>query len=160
MQHTGKAARRGYDKKIIYIKKEKRREKLWYVNIVELRTRTVLHSARDVERNLEAPVQPEAMAPQGGNYNQNSNFNRSQLPNTASIPEEYQPISMWGYFGYELLFSIPLVGFILLLVFSFGGTKNKNLKNFARSYFCFTIVIIVLSIIFLGSTIGAALSYM
>ena len=97
---------------------------------------------------------------QGGNYNQNSNFNRSQLPNTASIPEEYQPISMWGYFGYELLFSIPLVGFILLLVFSFGGTKNKNLKNFARSYFCFTIVIIVLSIIFLGSTIGAALSYM
>lgn len=42
---------------------------------------------------------------QGGNYNQNSNFNRSQLPNTASIPEEYQPISMWGYFGYELLFS-------------------------------------------------------
>lgn len=94
------------------------------------------------------------------NYNQNSNFNRSQLPNTASIPEEYQPISMWGYFGYELLFSIPLVGFILLLVFSFGGTKNKNLKNFARSYFCFMIVIIVLSIIFLGSTIGAALSYM
>ena len=111
-------------KKIIYIKKEKRREKLWYVNIVELRIRTVLHSARDVERNLEAPVQPEAMAPeeiilmaetpqalmearryagnnggfQGGNYNQNSNFNRSQLPNTASIPEEYQPISMWGYF--------------------------------------------------------------
>ena len=60
---------------------------------------------------------------QGGNYNQNSNFNRSQLPNTASIPEEYQPISMWGYFGYELLFSIPLVGFILLLVFSFGGTR-------------------------------------
>ena len=182
MQHTGKAARRGYDKKIIYIKKEKRREKLWYVNIVELRTRTVLHSARDVERNLEAPVQPEAMAPeeiiltaetqqalmeagnnggfQGCNYNQNSNFNRSQLPNTASIPEEYQPISMWGYFGYELLFSIPLVGFILLLVFSFGGTKNKNLKNFARSYFCFTIVVIVLSIIFLGSTIGAAMRYM
>ena len=64
MQYTGKAARRGYDKKIIYIKKEKRREKLWYVNIVELRTRTVLHSARDVERNLEAPVQPEAMAPE------------------------------------------------------------------------------------------------
>ena len=61
---------------------------------------------------------------QGGNYNQNSNFNRSQLPNTASIPEEYQPISMWGYFGYELLFSIPLVGFILLLVFSFWWNKK------------------------------------
>lgn len=97
---------------------------------------------------------------QGGGYNQNSNFNRPQVPNTNYIPEEYQPISMWGYFGYELLFAIPLVGFILLLVFSFGGTKNKNLKNFARSYFCFTIVIIVLSIIFLGGTIGAAMRYM
>ena len=80
--------------------------------------------------------------------------------NDKNLPYEYKPISMWGYFGYELLFSIPLVGFILLLVFSFGGTKNKNLKNFARSYFCFTIVVIVLSIIFLGSTIGAAMRYM
>ena len=81
---------------------------------------------------------------QGGNYNQNSNFNRSQLPNTASIPEEYQPISMWGYFGYQILFAIPCVGLILLLVFSFGGTKNKNLKNFARSYFCMLIIGVIL----------------
>ena len=53
--------------------------------------------------------------------------------NMDLIPDEYKPISMWGYFGYELLFSIPLVGFIVLLVFSFGGTQNENLKNFARS---------------------------
>ena len=62
----------------------------------------------------------------------------------GSIPEEYKPISMWGYFGYELLFSIPCVGFILLLVFSFGGTRNINLKNFARSYFCYIIIIGIL----------------
>ena len=65
-------------------------------------------------------------------------------PNYNTIPEEYKPISMWGYFGYELLFAIPLVGFILLLVFSFGGTQNKNLKNFARSYFCFLIILVIL----------------
>lgn len=64
-----------------------------------------------------------------------------------NIPEDYRPISMWGYFGYELLFSIPLVGFILLLVFSFGGTRNLNLRNFARSYFCYLIIIAVLVII-------------
>lgn len=61
--------------------------------------------------------------------------------NNQNIPEEYKPISMWGYFGYELLFSIPCVGIILLLVFAFGGTKNINLKNFARSYFCFIIIL-------------------
>lgn len=64
------------------------------------------------------------------------------------IPEEYKPITMWGYFGYEILFSIPLIGFILLLVFAFGGTRNKNLKNFARSYFCFYILIAALIFLF------------
>lgn len=67
--------------------------------------------------------------------------------NDKNIPFEYKPISMWGYFGYELLFSIPIIGFILLLVFSFGGTKNINLRNFARSYFCFLIILIIFIII-------------
>lgn len=66
---------------------------------------------------------------------------------TVNIPEEYKPISMWGYFGYELLFSIPCVGFILLLVFAFGGTKNVNLRNFARSYFCYFIIIAAITAI-------------
>lgn len=71
-----------------------------------------------------------------------------------NLLDEYRPISMWGYFGYEILFSIPIVGFILLLVFSFGGTKNVNLRNFARSYFCFLIVVVILVIII--AVIGGA----
>lgn len=65
----------------------------------------------------------------------------------------YKPISMWGYFGYEILFSIPIVGLILLIVFSVGGTSNVNLKNFARSYFCFLILMVILAVIF-GGIIG------
>ena len=61
-----------------------------------------------------------------------------------NIPEEYKPISMWGYFGYQLLFGIPCIGFIVLLVFAFGGTKNINLKNYARSYFCVLIIVAIL----------------
>ncbi|MBS6164075.1 MAG: hypothetical protein KH847_09410, partial [Clostridiales bacterium] len=48
----------------------------------------------------------------------------------------------WGYFGYQLLFAIPLIGFILILVFSFGGTRNINLRNYARSTFCLFIVLV------------------
>ena len=59
------------------------------------------------------------------------------------IPKEYQPISMWGYFGYQILFSIPVVGFICLIIFAIGA-KNLNKKNFARSYFCYTIICIVI----------------
>ena len=64
-------------------------------------------------------------------------------PAKPDIPEEYKPISMWGYFGYEILFSIPFIGFIFLLVFAFGGS-NVNVKNFARSYFCYIIIIAII----------------
>ena len=60
--------------------------------------------------------------------------------NENYIPEEYTPISMWGYFGYSLLFSIPIVGLVCIIVFSFGGSGNINLRNFARSYFCWLII--------------------
>lgn len=75
---------------------------------------------------------------------------------TTNIPEEYKLITMWGYFGYEILFSIPCIGLVLLLVFSFGGTKNINLRNFARSYFCFLIVLAVLFFILTGGLAGLA----
>ena len=77
----------------------------------------------------------------------------------TNLPEEYRPISMWGYFGYQILFSIPCVGFIALLIFAFGGTKNDNLKNFARSYFCFTIILVVLVVLFTIAFGGAAAAY-
>lgn len=61
-----------------------------------------------------------------------------------NIPEKYRPISMWGYFGYQVLFSIPVVGFIFLVVYALGGTKNVNKRNFARSYFCYLLILIVI----------------
>ena len=82
----------------------------------------------------------------------NNNFNEN------NIPFEYKPISMWGSFGYQILFSIPIIGFILLLVFSFGGTQNKNLKNYARSYFCFMILAIILVAIIVAVTVSTGTS--
>ncbi len=60
----------------------------------------------------------------------------------------YKPISMWGYVGYEVLFAIPLIGFIFVLIFSLGGTKNINLENFSRSRLCFYIICFALIGIF------------
>lgn len=78
-----------------------------------------------------------------------------------NLPPEYRPISMWGYFGYEILFSIPIVGFILLLVFSFGGTKNVNLRNFAGSYFCLLILVVIFAIVvaIIGGAAASAVAY-
>ena len=77
------------------------------------------------------------------------------MPPQPTIPESHRPISAWGYFGYQILFSIPLIGFICLIVFALSS-NNINLRNYARSYFCtFIIVAIVVAIGF--GTISAAL---
>ena len=74
----------------------------------------------------------------------------------TNIPPEYKPISMWGYFGYQILFSIPVIGFILLIILSFAP-RNKNLKNFSRSYFCLFILGLIVTIVMIaiGFAVGA-----
>ena len=62
------------------------------------------------------------------------------------VPEENRPLSPWAYFGYGFLFSIPVIGFILLIVFSFAG-KNVNRKNFARSYWRWAILCVAIILI-------------
>lgn len=78
--------------------------------------------------------------------------------NIQTIPNEYRPISMWGYFGYEILFMIPFIGWIILLVFALGGHSNINVKNFARSYFCLLIIIVILFILIGAIGAGTAAS--
>ena len=83
-----------------------------------------------------APVQPTYAAP--------------AVPEMAKtkIPEEYEPLGPWAYFGYSLLFSIPIVGFILLIVFSCKNS-NINRRNYARSYWCGLIIAAIIVAIYL-----------
>ena len=61
---------------------------------------------------------------------------------------KYRPMGAWGYFGYEILFNIPVVGVILLIVFSFDDSYMAR-RNFARSHFCLlALVAILLAILF------------
>lgn len=86
----------------------------------------------NTEGTMSEPINNEPQQTNTNKYNANA------------VPEEYKPISMWGYFGYEVLFNIPIIGFICIIIFSVGGTRNKNLTNFARSRLC--ILILVLAI--------------
>ena len=75
-----------------------------------------------------------------------------------NLPNEYKPIKAWGYFGYNLLFSIPLVGFILLIVYSFDNS-NINRRNYARSFFCALLIGAIIGIIWFVIFGLAALAY-
>ncbi|HOB25550.1 MAG TPA: hypothetical protein PLB45_02485 [Bacilli bacterium] len=57
-------------------------------------------------------------------------------------------LSPWAYFGYNILFNIPIVGFILLIIFSFDNS-NTNRRNYARSFFCIYGLVIIIIIILL-----------
>ena len=63
-----------------------------------------------------------------------------------SLPDEYRPLSPWAYFGYGILFSIPLIGLICLFVFAFNN-RNINRRNYARSYFCVYILAIIIAVV-------------
>lgn len=105
-----------------------------------------------IQQPVQQPVQPVAPAPAPVP----TPTPAPVAPKSIEIPEEYKPISMWGYFGYELLFSIPCVGFIVLLVMAFGS-KNVNVKNFARSYFCYMIIAAIIFALFFFVFGGAAI---
>ncbi len=64
----------------------------------------------------------------------------SVAPVESRIPDgEYRPISMWGYFGWEIVYAIPLIGWIICVGQAFCA-NNRNLRNFARSQFCWLIL--------------------
>ena len=110
---------------------------------------------------LFTPKQKEALQ-NWGRMRAQSEGNDISKPSVSSaspnkkieIAEEYEPISIWGYFGYDLLFSIPIIGWIINVVFAFGLASNVNLKNYARSKFCVLIVYIVLFCLFFGGIAG------
>ena len=64
-----------------------------------------------------------------------------------NIPNEYRVLSPWAYFGYSILFAIPLIGFICAIVFA-CDSSNLNRRNFARSYFCGLLIAVILIILF------------
>ena len=53
--------------------------------------------------------------------------------NENNIPEAYKPLGAWAFFGWTLLFNLPMVGWIITIVFACGVSSRKNLTNYARS---------------------------
>ena len=82
----------------------------------------------------------------GGNACYSAPPTQSYDIDEASLPPQYRPLSPWAYFGYALLFTLPIVGLVLLIVFSFSD-ENINRRNFARSYWCALLVAVIVIVI-------------
>ena len=67
-----------------------------------------------------------------------------QTPENRQDAVRYAPVSTGAFFGYKILYGIPVIGWILCIVFSFTQ-KNVNKRNFARATLIGMIISLVLT---------------
>lgn len=61
----------------------------------------------------------------------------------ADLPEKFSPLRPWTYFWINVLFAVPIVGFIFLLIFTFNDS-NINRRNYARSFWCIYVIVAII----------------
>lgn len=84
--------------------------------------------------------------PQGDPY---AAYNQPQGPYYGGQPVRYMPeeLSTAGYLGTLLLFLIPVVGLVLMLVWSFGGDVKPERKKLARAYLIRTLILLAIAVV-------------
>jgi len=79
-------------------------------------------------------------------YTEQVRINTSPADAKPPKGSKYAPISTVGYIFLMIGMAIPVIGFILMLVFAFGG-GNVNRRNYARAVLFFLIIGIIVSIV-------------
>lgn len=69
-----------------------------------------------------------------------------------------EPMSVKDWFVTILISAIPLVGFIMLLVWAFDASTNLNKKNWAKATLIWMLIAIVLAVIFFALFAGLMMS--
>ena len=72
---------------------------------------------------------------------------RSRMNDDYSNSSAYDVLSSWGFVGSMIVMSLPLIGFIMTIVWASGGTTNLNRRNLARGYLLIMGFGILLSVI-------------
>ncbi len=76
-------------------------------------------------------------------------MNKVEKDEISQLPDKYRPLTMWSIIGWNILFNIAVIGFILTLVFAFNR-GNINRRSLAR----FWLLIKLIGLIIVGATIG------
>lgn len=74
---------------------------------------------------------------------------------TPAVYEDSAPLTIGNYLVMYIVSAIPLVGLIMLLVWSFSGNVNTNKKNWARAMLILALIGVVLCVVFSSILMGA-----
>ncbi len=78
-------------------------------------------------------------------------------PNVTAQPAPNETVSFGEWVGTLILLLIPIVGFILMLVWAFGSGAKPSKRNFARAYFLlWAIGVVIGTITFFASAASLA----
>ena len=78
-----------------------------------------------------------------------------QTPVTQKKPQKTkETVGFWEFFGLIALFSLPVIGFIALIVFMFSP-KRKSIKNYARAMMTWLVVRVVAAVLIVSLIITA-----
>ena len=113
------------------------------VSVDQVVTENQYQNTQNQQQYQSVPNQPPYQ--QQYQYQSNSYYQQPRITEDM-LPLEYKPVSIGAYIGYTLLFSIPIVGFIMLLVVGFGSSYCKSLRNFAKSH----LIIMAISVALVG----------
>ena len=69
------------------------------------------------------------------------------------LPKRYRPIGAWGYFWYNVLFSIPVIGTLALIICA-CSSKNIVRRSYARSFFVVLLVVLILVAVCVAAVLG------
>lgn len=83
-------------------------------------------------------------------------MNRYEKDEIQRLPAKYRPMGAWSYFGYQILFALPVIGWIALLVCALSSS-NIVRRSFARSYFCVLIIGLIIGGILIGILVGTGM---
>lgn len=103
-------------------------------------TPTISNSNANLNNNPNDSVQ--VIAPTNKEQQEDISISVSTSNNSDIVPVTKYLINM-------ILFSIPLVGFIVLIL-KVVDKKDKNISNFAKAYLLFGIILVLLWIVFFG----------
>jgi len=99
-----------------------------------------------IQPNLNNEVIPPVtsnVSPQPiNNLSDNSPITTQQITNNNSSNDNI--VSVGKYLGHIVLFSIPVVGLIMLLVKAFGDKNDINISNLAKAQLLLSLIIIVI----------------
>ena len=82
----------------------------------------------------------------------------SRLNDDYSQSSAYDVLSSWGFVGSMIVMSLPLIGFIMTIVWASGGTVNLNRRNLARAYLLVMGLGILLSVILVFALVSSGIS--